>query len=620
MSLTDVGWRRARWAAGLFLVTCSVFARALTNGFVPFDDPDYVVRNPLVNGGLTGGALLAALRTLHSANWHPLTWASHMLDVELFDLDPRGHHATSVLLHAASAALLFLFLERETGTLRRSALAAALFALHPLRVESVAWISERKDVLSGLCFVLTLHAYGAWARRGAAWRYGLVVLALSFGLMAKSMLVTLPAVLLLLDLWPLRRWRGVGGPHPARRLLLEKLPLLVPCAAAGALVLASQRAFGSVRALEALPLPARLSNAVLACGTYLAQTFWPARLACIYPHPAVIGADVAGPTLAAGLGLAAATSLALACTRRAPALVVGWLLFLGMLVPVLGLVQVGNQGWADRYTYLPSIGLCIALVWGVGELVRRPPALARACVGLACLALALCALLSWRQIGTWRDGLTLFGHAARVVPSNYVAHANLGPILARAGRTEEAIAELEAALAIRPDHAEASSNLGGLLLARGEAGDLARALPLLERAVQGRPCYAEALFNLGLAHEQQGREDLARLRFEEALRCAPGLGPAALSLGRLLLRRGLPREALPHLERAAVASGDDDPALLADLAAAQAGAGDFAAAIRSQARAVEHAPPAARPGLLERLEDYRRRAAGAPARPDHDEH
>ena len=568
---------RAAWAAGLLVATCAVFARALAGGFVPYDDPDYVLRNPLVGGGLSLEALGAALRSAHSANWHPLTWASHMLDVELFGLEPRGHHATSVLLHAATAALLLLFLAREAEPASRrpwrSAVAAALFALHPLRVESVAWISERKDVLSGLLFVLTLHAWAAWTRRGGLGRYALAALALALGLASKPMLVTTPFVLLLLDLWPLRRWRGAGGPHGAWRLVAEKLPLLALALAAAATAVWSQRAFGAVRGLDALPLGERLANAVLAPGVYLAQTVWPARLACFYPHPAVVGADVAGATLASGAALLVLTGLALAAARRVPAVLAGWLAFLGMLVPVLGLVQIGNQGWADRYTYLPSIGLAVALVFGAGELVRGRPAAARAAGAAAVVALALCAALTWRQIGTWRDGRTLFAHAASVVPRNYLAHANLGLVLAREGRVEEAVEQLEAALAIRPGHAEAGNNLGSLLLARGAPGDLGRALEVLERAVRARPGYAEALFNLGLALERAGRDGAARERQAEALRHAPGLVPARVALGRLLLRDGRPAEALEHLEAAArlvaAEGGGGDPALRALLAEAR---------------------------------------------------
>jgi hypothetical protein len=436
---SDVPWlpreTRARalaLAALLFAVVLALYARTRTFEFLNYDDDVYVTRNAMVRQGLTLASARWAFTSAAAANWHPLTWLSHMLDVELFGLDPGAHHLTSVALHAVNAALLLLALCASTRALWPSAFCAAFFALHPLRVESVAWIAERKDVLAGTFWMLTWLAYERYARRGGRLRYGLVVVCFGLGLMAKPMLVTLPFVLLLLDVWPLGRWKP-GGPrsprpslaptsslpslaptHPGMsgetrgvargfHLVREKTPLFLLAAASALVTARVQRAGGAVGPLDAIDLAARIANALESYASYLANTLWPSGLIVFRPHPALsANASPWSLTTAAAAGLIAALSaLAFAVRRRVPGVLVGWLWFLGTLVPVIGLVQVGLQAWADRYSYLPSIGLAIALVWGAlpffGAPGRRRIALAPAALAV----LAACSLATWGQIGTW---------------------------------------------------------------------------------------------------------------------------------------------------------------------------------------------------------------------------
>ncbi len=389
-------------ALGLAVLTVLVFAPVLGHDFVSLDDPAYVTANRQVRRGLTAEGFGWAWGAEVAANWHPLTLLSHMLDCELYGLDPGGHHLTSLLLHTANAVLLFVVWRRLTGAAGRSAVVAALFAIHPLHVESVAWIAERKDVLSGFFFLLTLAAWTGWVRRPTRRRYLLALLAFALGLLAKPMLVTLPLVLLLLDVWPLERLpRGAPAAEIRRafgRLLREKLPFFLAALAAGVVALFTQRE--AMFPLAALPPAQRAANALLAYAAYLGDTLWPRGLAVFYPLP---GPQPAWRVALAAALFAALTAATLARCRRSPWLAVGWLWFAGMLVPVIGLLQVGSQGRADRYTYLPSIGLFVALVWEVAERwpagrLRRPALAAAALLAIAPLAVAARA-----QVATWRD-------------------------------------------------------------------------------------------------------------------------------------------------------------------------------------------------------------------------
>ncbi len=452
----------------LAVAVAVVFGQTLQHGFVNLDDPEYVYENQHVFNGLDGAEIGWAFRSFHAANWHPLTWLSHMLDCEFYGASASsagGHHASSVLLHAAAAMILFLLLRRMTGAIWPSALAAAVFAVHPLRVESVAWVAERKDVLSGLFFVLTLWAYVAYADRPFSWlRYGLVALLYALGLMAKPMLVTLPLVLVLLDYWPLGRFapsgRGEKGEKganvaPPGRLLLEKLPLLALAAASCVVTLSAQGV--AIIEFDKLSLDQRVANAVVSLAAYLGQFFYPnpARLAVFYPYPDSLPLwEVAG-----ALAILALVSVGVILARRKyPFLIVGWLWYLGMMVPVIGLVQVGLQAMADRYTYLPMIGVTIALVWFLASLAERRP-WGRMALGIAGpLAVVVLMGCAWLQTSYWRNSETLWTHALKCNPRSPLAHVNLGRWWTDQGKPDLALKEYRAALDIDPNYILALNN------------------------------------------------------------------------------------------------------------------------------------------------------------------
>ncbi len=552
-----------------------VFGQAGSFAFLAWDDTGYVTDNPRVTDGLTAGGLRWALGSGAMANWHPLTWLSHMADAELFGLDPRGHHRTSLLLHAANAVLLYLVLKRMTAAPWRSAFVAGLFALHPLHVESVAWVSERKDVLSAFFWILTMGAYALYVERPGRVRYVAVVVLFALGLMAKPMLVTLPFVLLLLDFWPLGRLRGnpapAGAPGRARaaraeaasgpaapasaagaearsgarawRLVVEKVPLFLLAAASSVVTFLVQKSAGAMPAMERLPLDARLANAAVAYWRYIGKLLWPAGLSAFYPFRPWAAWQVGLSVLA----LAALTALALRGAARAPWFLTGWLWYAGTLVPVIGLVQVGRQAMADRYTYLPLVGLFIAAVWGAAELAsaaRLPRAAPAAAGALVLAALAAC---SQAQVRVWRDTVTLFGHALEVDPDNPVAHNLLGFELASQGRGAEAEEHFRRALAAEPGYAAAGYNLG---LALAKQGRFAEAAQQLEAAVGARPDYAEARRNLGGVYDQLGRAGDAEREYAEAVRLDPADAEARNDLGASLAARGRDGEAAAQYEEA----------------------------------------------------------------------
>jgi Flp pilus assembly protein TadD len=548
-------WRRCL-AAGLFLAAFAFFLPAVWNGFVNYDDPRYLLQNPHVQHGPTLESLGWAFSSGYAANWHPLTWVSHMVDWQLSGAKPWAHHLTSVLLHALNAALLFLALRELTGSVWRSATVAALFALHPLRVESVAWVAERKDVLSGLFWMLGLYTYALWARdrraRGRRLTWYVAALAcFAGGLLSKPMVVTFPAVLLLLDFWPQGRFNLVKtakapkakAPAPTRPLLglfLEKLPFFALALAAGVVTFLVQRAGGAVRDQGTFSLSMRLGNALIAYWRYLGKFVVPTGLAVLYPHPG------AWPLLAvvlAGVGLVAVTFACLAQRRDRPYLAVGWLWFLGTMVPVIGLIQVGGQSMADRYTYLPLIGIAIMAVWGAAELAafwKLRPAVQAASVSLA---LAACAALTVRQTLFWTDSETLFRHNIAVTGKNPLAHINLGLAVAEKGELSDAIAELHQAVAEAPEYADAHLNLGVLLQ---RAGDRTGAVAELTEAARLDPPSARIHLNFGLILAQAGRPDLAVNELQTAQKLDPSLLDAALDLGVVL-------EQLGRLDEAAAA-------------------------------------------------------------------
>jgi len=587
MNAADATRRGGAWlpAAGLALLVALAFAPSLGNGFVDYDDDLYITRNPHITGGLSAANVAWAFTSFHGANWFPLTRLSWMLDVSLFGLDPRAFHALSLALHAATAVVLFAALERLTRERGLALFASAAFALHPLRVESVAWASYRRDVLAGLCFAAALLAYArarAAPERAARGLGFATPLWLAAGLLSKPTLVTLPGVLLLLDFWPLGRLQAApGGPIEWRRLaplLREKLPLFALVALHAAIAVAAQASAGAVQSLEQIPLGQRVANALVSVFAYLGQTVWPSGLSPFYPHP---GASLPPwQALAAALGLAAVTSACLASARRAPQLAVGWLWFLLMLAPVIGIVQVGAQARADRYTYLPQIGLWLALAWSARDLVRGRAWLARAAAAGAALALLAFSAVTAAQCRVWRDTETLFAHALALAPNNHIAHINLAEERVAQGRPGAARAHAEQALAIAPESAFALAALaqaaalearwaeaeahfrralerqpgqalwrGGLAAALRGQGRLREAVAEYERALAAAPEVAELHANLGLALHEQGRPEAALAAFERALALDPGLGPAHGYRAVALEERGESEAALAAYRR-----------------------------------------------------------------------
>jgi len=534
----------------LAAVICAAFAGVLRNGWVLWDDPDYVSSQPRVTGGLRLDNALWFLSHPHAANWHPLTSWSHMLDVQLFGLQPAGHHATSLFLHVLNAVLLALVLFRLTGAWWRSLAVAALFALHPLRVESVAWVSERKDVLSGLFFVLTLGAYGWWAERPGRGRYALLMLALALGLMSKPMLVTLPFVLLLLDVWPLGRLAlpGRGGAargraRPLRALVFEKLPLFALAAVSTLVTFLVQRRIGAVVPVEAMTPAQRLANAALSYWRYVGGTFWPDDLAVYYQiRPAVNWTGAS----AGALGLAIATAACVLQARRRPYLAVGWLWYLGMLVPVIGIVQVGSQSHADRYTYLPVIGLTVMLVWLAGEFVARSRAARVATATAVVLVLAALSVATARQTALWKDTRTLFTHTLAVTGPNPVAYQCLGCACLEERKTGPAIAALNEALRISPGYQDAHQNLGHALVMAGRTEEAVAhfraALTVTDKAVIRHA--------LGEALDKLGRTDEAIREYETAVALEPDRFHTLVLLAKDLAASGRIPEAEIHLGRA----------------------------------------------------------------------
>jgi tetratricopeptide (TPR) repeat protein len=532
--------------AGLLLLTLAAYWRVGALGFVSLDDPQYVSANPVVLRGLSAEGLRYAFTTTDLGNWHPLTWLSHMLVVELWGVEPGAHHVANLVLHLGCVALLFWFAWRTTRALWAAALAAGVFGVHPLHVESVAWVAERKDVLSTLFWLLAMLAHVRWAETGRRRWYGATAAALALGLMSKPMLVTLPLVLLLLDAWPLRRWRGTAssGGATGGRLVIEKLPLLALSVTAGAITLWAQSAAGAMGALESPSLGLRLTNALRSTGIYLLQTLWPTQTAVFYPYPnEVPGLQVA----LAAVAIAGLTVLALALRRRTPCWAFGWLWFLLTLAPVLGIVQVGAQAHADRYVYVPHIGLLLGVAFGLERLtagLRRVRAV-RFFLALGLLAGGFEA--TRLQVEVWRDDRRLFEHAIEVTGGSYLAHDYLGRALQAEGRLDEAIAQYRASIRLHPRFASAHVNLGNALEA---SGDSAGALESYRQATQHAPELAEAWVNLGAALGRAARYEEAATALARALELAPGDPAAHMNAALNDLLRGHGAGATEHFREA----------------------------------------------------------------------
>ncbi len=558
---------------GLFLVTLLLYTPVYRFGFVNFDDPDYVTNNTHMRQGLTMDGVVWAATSTEAANWFPVTRLSHLLDVEIFGLRPGGHHFTNAVLHALAAVLLFAFLQAATGAAWPSAFVAMLFAVHPLHVESVAWIAERKDVLSAFFWFLALWSY---VRR----QYWLTLVAFCLGLMSKPMVITLPFVLFLLDLWPLGQ--------PLRTALPLKIPLFGLSAASAIAAYVVQSGSGAVREVGQFPLGLRVENAVVSYAVYIMKMFWPAKLAVFYPYPH----DVPAWQIALSALLLAGISMVVLRERRSrPYLAVGWLWYLGTLVPVIGLIQVGAQARADRYMYLPMVGLSIMLAWGLREFIKRKAAISGAIA--ACLA---CAVVCEAQVRYWRNSETLFRHALDVTSGNGLAHHNLGVALADEGRFPEAIEQYQAALQIEPNAANVETDYGNALAKSGRIpeaiafyqralrilpdspiihndlanafaatpGSMPEAIAEYRTALRLKPDYeearnnlaqtqsntAEAQYNLGVDLARSRQPEAAIPHFEEALRLKPDYVDAHNNLGVVLAGAGRGQEAISHFEAA----------------------------------------------------------------------
>jgi Flp pilus assembly protein TadD len=521
-----------------------VFAPVLWHDFVNFDDPVYVLDNPIVADGLTWTGVVRAFTTIQAGYWHPLTWLSHMVDIQLFGLRPGPHLLVNVLIHLFSTLLLFGVVARATGQAWRALFVAAIFAIHPLRVESVAWVAERKDVLSALCWMLALWVYVDYVKKPSRGTYVAAICLFALGLLAKPMVLTLPFVLCLVDVWPLGRvppgsltWRR------AAPLVREKIPFFVLSILAALTTLWAQDAGGAVKSLDLFPLGQRIANALVSYVAYLGMLLWPVNLAVFYPNVPVPAWQAA----AALLVLTAISWFAVRALPRRPYLAVGWFWYLITLFPVIGLVQAGLQSRADRFVYLPHIGLSLAVAWGIPAVVRSPRIRTRLLPVAATAVVLIYAWMAQAYLRTWRDSETMWRRALSVTTGNYMAHHNLGVMLSAKGRTDEALAELEETLRIWPDFAEAHNTIGNLLAKRG---DDASAIAHYRTALRLSPGFAAAHNNLGLALVRQGAIDEAVAHYHEALTLTPPFAAAHHNLGRALLLQGRTAEAEAHLREA----------------------------------------------------------------------
>jgi tetratricopeptide (TPR) repeat protein len=599
-------------AALLLLVTAAAFWYVRGCEYINYDDPDYVGNASPIAKGLRRDNIAWAFTTTHAANWHPLTWLSLELDAEIYKrmlgaARAGGYHLNNLLLHLASTVVLFGVLRRMTGQVWPSALVAALFGVHPLHVESVAWISERKDVLSTLFWMLTLWFYTAYVERPRWWRYLLVVVALTLGLLSKPMLVTLPCVLLLLDYWPLQRGKiensklgelrrssifnfqfSISNFQLLSRLLLEKLPLFALAAASCVVTWYAQHRSGAVQSFERFGFGVRMANAVAAYAGYIRKTFWPTDLALFYPHP--------GPSLPwqhvvlSVLLLVLVTGLVLWQARRRPYLVVGWFWYLGTLVPVIGLVQVGAQAMADRYTYVPHIGLFIMFAWGLADLVTWRPALRGIAALGSCALVIVCGVMTHVQTWHWHDSVPLWQHVLKVTTDNYQAHYLLGLALVEQKRPADATEHFVRAAELRPNDATYQLNVGMFL--EQQWGRLDDALRCFTAAVQLQPDSPAANYNLGRLREKLGQLDEAEKHFHKALEAQAEYPDVHKHLGQVLIKQGKPAEAVAWFRRA-LDLRPDDVVLQVSLADAlqEAGQRDEAAALFAAARRAEPDAP-----------------------------
>ncbi|OQX25419.1 MAG: hypothetical protein BWK80_15625 [Desulfobacteraceae bacterium IS3] len=535
--------RSYRWEILICLVltvtTLATFRQVSDYDFINFDDDEYVTENPHVKAGLTRSGIVWAFTKFHSNNWHPLTWLSHILDCHLFGLNAGMHHLSNVLIHTANSVLLFLLLRWMTGNLWASAFVAALFAVHPLRAESVAWVSERKDVLGAFFWMLTLLMYVSYTKKPGIARFAPVLLLFALGLMAKPMLVTLPFVLLLVDYWPLRRFSEKNA-----SLFWEKMPLFALAAASSIVTVFAQKSGGLVRSLETYPLDIRIANALVSYIKYIGLTILPRGLAFHYPYPESIPL---WQTVGAFLILSGVSVFVIRKRETFPFLTVGWLWYLGTLVPVIGFVQVATQALADRYTYIPSVGFCIMLAWGIPLFVKERPVFRMTMTALAGIAILGFAACTWFQLRHWQNSVTLFTHTLNVTEKNYLAHNSLGAALEKQGNISEAIRHFREALEIKPDGAQAHYNMGIALEKQGKSSE---AIQHLSEALRFKPDFADAHYNLGIALKRQGNLKDAIRHFSQAVEIKSDFAEAHNNLGNALSHEGNLKAATEHLSEA----------------------------------------------------------------------
>ena len=538
----------------LILLTAFAFEPVRHNDFVNYDDNIYVTENRNVTVGLTADSIVWAFTTSDVANWHPLTWLSHQLDCQLFGLNPFWHHMTSLVFHIANTLLLFCVFNRMTKALWASAFVASAFALHPLHVESVAWIAERKDVLSMFFWMLTMAAYLRYAEKPKAGRYLLVAAALCLGLMAKPMLVTLPFVLLLLDYWPLGRFRhqslveSESSPYKsatALGLIIEKIPLLIIVIISCAVTYLAQQGGGAIRLSETFPLKLRIANAFVSYISYIAKMFYPVSLAVLYPHSE--GSLQLWQSVASLALLVVISVLIILAARRRGFLLVGWFWYLGTLIPVIGFVQVGVQAIADRYTYVPLVGIFIMLAWSFAGLVRKlslPKLVIALPTGLLIIAMLICTRI---QLRYWKDSFTLFKHTLDVTENNYVMHLNFGGALFQKGRFDEAIDHFKQALKINPGFADAHRDIGFVFLKQQKTD---QAITAFEQALQMKENWGEVYNYLGLAYAQNGQFETAIEKYNHALKLEPDYAEAMKNLGIAHQRLGQTQQAVENWQKA----------------------------------------------------------------------
>ena len=541
----------------LVVATLAVYWQVLDNGFVNYDDDMYVTENIRVQKGVTFDNLTWTVISTDASNWHPLTWISHMIDCQLYGLNPKGHHLTSLLFHVANTLLLLLILVRMTGALWQSSFVAALFAIHPLHVESVAWVAERKDVLSTLFMMLTVWAYLLYVKKGKVRRYLLVVLFFVLGLMSKPMLVTLPFILLMLDFWPLGRLchiheslNVVTGQQTNERLgifrlLWEKVPFFALTVVSSVVTFIVQERSGAVKLLEQHSIQTRIINAFVAYIEYIVNMIWPVKLAVLYPHPG--NSLPLWKGVVAGLALVLITILVIRKARKVPYLAVGWFWYVVTLIPVIGIVQVGSQAMADRYTYITLIGLFVIIAWGANDLLSKWPNRKKWLGTLAAILLPVLIVLTWKQVQYWENSITLFKHTLKHTSNNVIIHNNLGTVLGKQGRIEEAIEHYLQALRLKPDYAKAHSNLGA---AYDNSGMYKEAIEAYKKAIRINPDYAEPHYNLGLAYVNSGKYKEAIEAYKQALRINPDYAEAHSNLGLAYFNSGKYKEAIEACKKA----------------------------------------------------------------------